>query len=121
MYLIVTFTLPPSSGKRGSVNSRGQFKTRSEQPAALVVVTPRSQRESHPFPKLPALRRMSKQEVPSKNKTQRKAQANYFPRWSHTFRIRPYCPGQPTEGHTPLALRTHSSSLYRHTLQHFFK
>lgn len=111
--------LPPSSGKRGSVNSRGQFRTRSEQPAAPVAVTPPSRRESHPFPKLPVLRRTSKLEAPPKNQTRRKLQVKYFPRWSHAYRIRRYCPGQPRDGHLPLALRTHSSSPHRHICSTF--
>lgn len=82
------YKLPPSSGKRGYKNSRGQSRIRSKQPGAPVVVILWNQRESYLLPNQPAPRRILKLGVPKRKQTRKECELTAFQKWRLPFRMR---------------------------------
>lgn len=104
------YVLPPSSGKRGCRSSRGQSRTRSKQRGAPVVVTPRNPRGSHLLPNRPAPRRtlklgvLQREQTPNERELPKECELTAFRNGDFLSGSGRALPGQPAEGHTPLAL-----------------
>lgn len=112
------YKLPPSSGKRDFRNSGEQFRTRSGQLDAPVVVTLPNRRGSHLLPNPPALRRTSKLEVHRGRQTRNECEltafrnGDFLTAWGRalpgTADVRPHIP----------CLADFCSPVHRHILQH---